>query len=303
MLNPDLVTAPFSLQEALNAGLRPQDLRRTAWVRMASRLYRWRYQNADPWGVLQAWHRMLPDDAVFAGPTACWMQGLDVDPIRPVHVIVPSGLQRSRFGLTVRRCALPTAEVATVRGLRLTTLHRSLRDVCLRFEPREALVLLDMSLFLQKTDQDALDRYVHHVRGQHGTRRMRWLVEHAAPAESPMESRLRWILLEAKLPRLEVQSNLFDDSGRFVGRADIYFPDYRLVVEYDGGNHRDRIPSDDRRQNLLINAGFRVLRFTAVDVYGPPAAVVAVVRNAFGEKNRFSAPRRDTFVGKSRVLA
>ena len=299
MLNSELVTAPFSLQEALDAGLTAQDLRRKAWVRLASRVYRWRYQNEDPWGLLEVWHRMLPADAAFAGPTACWMHGLHVDPTHPVQVIVPSGMQRSRHGLAVRRCNVPSFEIATLRGMRVTTLHRSLRDICLRFEPREALVLMDMALFLKKTDRDALNRYLHYARGKQGIRRMRWLTERAAPAESPMESRLRWILLEAKLPIPEVQTNLFDDGGRLIGRADLYFPEHRLVVEYDGENHRDRIVSDDRRQNLLIRAGFRILRFTASDVYGRPATIVALVRDAIGRNNRIAAVGRDTFGGKS----
>jgi very-short-patch-repair endonuclease len=72
-----------------------------------------------------------------------------------------------------------------------------------------------------------------------------------------METRLRWVLLQADLPRPEVQTDLHDPDGRFVGRADLYFPAARLIVEYDGGNHRERLASDDRRQNLLMNAGFR----------------------------------------------
>jgi hypothetical protein len=95
-----------------------------------------------------------------------------------------------------------------------------------------------------------------------------------------METRLRWLLLEARLPRPEVQADLHDRDSRFVGRADLYYPSARLVLEYDGGNHRDRLVTDDRRQNLLINAGFRVLRFTASDVHQHPNLVVAQVRES-----------------------
>ena len=95
-----------------------------------------------------------------------------------------------------------------------------------------------------------------------------------------MERRLRWVLVQAGLPRPEVQTDLHDAEGRFVGRADLYYPRARLVIEYDGGNHRERLVADDRRQNLLINAGFRVLRFTAVDVHQRADVVVAQVRAA-----------------------
>ena len=100
----------------------------------------------------------------------------------------------------------------------------------------------------------------------------------AEPAESPMETRLRWLLLQAALPRPEVQVDLHDASGRFVGRADLYYREPRLVIEYDGSNHRDRLIEDNRRQNLILNAGFELLRFTAADVMQRPDTVVALVQ-------------------------
>ena len=99
----------------------------------------------------------------------------------------------------------------------------------------------------------------------------------AEPAESPMETRLRWHILQASLPRPQVQTELRDADGRFVGRADLYYPASKLVIEYDGGNHRDRLVEDNRRQNGLINAGYRVLRFTNADT---PEVITAQVRKA-----------------------
>ena len=99
----------------------------------------------------------------------------------------------------------------------------------------------------------------------------------AEPAESPMESRLRWSLLQAGLPKPEVQKELLDSDGRFLARADLYYPQARLVIEYDGANHRDRLVEDDRRQNALVTAGFLLLRFTAAD---RPDAITAQVRRA-----------------------
>jgi very-short-patch-repair endonuclease len=102
-------------------------------------------------------------------------------------------------------------------------------------------------------------------------RRLGRFDELAEPAESPMETRLRWLLIDAGLPRPEVQAKLS------FGRADLYYPDAGLVIEYDGANHRDRLVEDNRRQNLLINAGYRVLRFTSSD---RPQAITAQVRAA-----------------------
>ena len=95
-----------------------------------------------------------------------------------------------------------------------------------------------------------------------------------------METRLRWLLLQAGLPRPEVQTDLRDGDGRFVGRADLYYPAARLVIEYDGVNHRERLIEDNRRQNLLITAGYTLLRFTAADIEKRAVVIEAQVRQA-----------------------
>ena len=112
-----------------------------------------------------------------------------------------------------------------------------------------------------------------------------------------METRLRHLLLRRGMPRPEVQTELHDSSGVFVGRADLYYRAERLVVEFDGGNHRDRLVSDDRRQNALVNAGFTVLRYTSVDVFQRPAAILTEVRAALsahqGRRLRGQTVRRE----------
>jgi len=148
----------------------------------------------------------------------------------------------------------------------------------------EALVGLDMAIHMRLTNSEKVHFYAEQVGGRQGARRLRALAEIAAAAESPMETRLRWLLLRASLPTPEVQQDLHDASGRFVGRADLYYRTARLVIEFDGGNHRERLVSDDRRQNLLINAGFRLLRFTTADVHQRPETVAAQVMAALGMK-------------------
>ena len=51
----------------------------------------------------------------------------------------------------------------------------------------------------------------------------------------------------------------------------------RLAIEYDGSGHRESLAGDDRRQNRLIEAGYRILRFTAADVLNDPESVAGLV--------------------------
>jgi very-short-patch-repair endonuclease len=249
----ELRKRPFTLQEARAAGLSRRALAGKSWRRIGSSLYCWVELREEPWQVLQAWHRRLPS-AVFAGLTAAWLHRLDVDPCNPIEVVVsPTSGVRSRPGLVVRRCG--SVPAVNVRGLPATSVQRTFRDLRRRLEPVEYLVLADAALRLGLGRFDEL----------------------AEPAESPMESRLRWMLIEAGLPRPQVQAELRNQEGRFVGRADLYYPSVRLVIEYDGANHRDRLVEDNRRQNLLLSAGFRLLRFTASD---RPEVVTTQVRRA-----------------------
>jgi very-short-patch-repair endonuclease len=98
-------------------------------------------------------------------------------------------------------------------------------------------------------------------------------------AESQMETRLRMRLVLARLPRPEAQVPIYD-GRRFLGRPDLYYRNARLGLEYDGATHKSSVAEDDRRQNLLIGAGVRLLRFTAPDIYNSPDVVVGQVRSA-----------------------
>ncbi|GAC1649716.1 MAG: hypothetical protein NVS9B11_22860 [Candidatus Dormibacteraceae bacterium] len=242
-------------------------------------MYCWSGLIEDPWEMLNTWQELLPPDAVFADATAAWMSGLDFKPTNPVEIVVPPGSGiRSRPGLSARRRMVRACEVVVIRGLRATNVHRTLRDLCLRLPPVEVLVAIDMALRKGLIDANAL-----------GGHRLRSLAAIAAPAESPMETRLRWLLIQRGRPRPEIQVNLRDDKNRFVGRADLYYPAARLILEYDGSNHRDRLVEDNRRQNLLLSAGFRLLRFTAGDIYNEPDVVAALVRSALANTASRSA--------------
>jgi len=249
---------------------------------MGSKVYCWKGDSADQWSLLDSYRRMLPPCAVFVGRTAAWMHRLDVQPTNPVQVALPLDVRlASRAGLEVRHCDLGD-EVQLINGVAATTIERTLLDICARSSAVDALIVLDMALLAGH----GLGRY----EGRPGAARLRRLAPFAAPAESPMETRLRWILIQAGLPVPEVQTDLYDGDGRFVGRADLYYPAIHVVIEFDGANHRDRLVNDNRRQNALVGAGYRVLRFTTADLYGRPQAVVAQVEAAWSDKRSTGKP-------------
>ena len=93
-----------------------------------------------------------------------------------------------------------------------------------------------------------------------------------------MESRLRMLMVQRGLPRPHVQVPLHGSNTEFLGRPDIYYPDQKLAIEYDGGTHKTSLVEDNRRQNAMLAEGIHLLRFTASDVYQHPDRVVEQVR-------------------------
>ncbi len=241
--------------------------------------------------LLAAAQVRVPASAAFSGLTAAWLHGLDVEGFAPIELTVPEGAGVSaRSGLCLRRALLPSDEVVVKRGFRTTSVLRTLSDLSARLSLTEAVVVADMALRRRATTLDELAAYVASHARRKGNRRLRRVAALAEPkSESQMETRLRILVLSAGLPRPHAQVTLTDDAGRPLGRVDLYYPQRRLAIEYDGGNHRERLVEDNRRQNLIQKAGVTILRFTSADVYGSPALVASLVASAVGYRVR---PRR-----------
>ena len=207
--------------------------------------------------------------------------GLDMTPCNPIEVTIPEPIGGGRrAGASVRQAALATEEIAQRRGLPTTSALRTVVDLGGRDPLTEGVVAADQFLHAGLVTIAELRAYIaKHPRAK-GIARLRRVVDLAEPkAESAMETRLRMLLVLARLPRPEVQVPIQDGRGRFLGRPDLLYRLQRLAIEYDGGNHRDRLVDDNRRQNDLVGADLRFLRFTAADVYGRPDTVVMQVRH------------------------
>jgi len=188
-------------------------------------------------------------------------------------------------GAQVRRAVLDLQDVVTRRGLPTTSALRTLVDLGGRDPLTEGVVAADLALHAGLVKVGELWAYIAEHPGARGIARLRRVAQLAEPkAESVMETRLRMLIVLAKLPRPQVQVSIHDDDGRFLGRPDLLYGSHRLAIEYDGGNHRERMVDDNRRQNRLVGAGYRLLRFTAADVYDKPDSVAIQVRHGLSQK-------------------
>jgi hypothetical protein len=116
-----------------------------------------------------------------------------------------------------------------------------------------------------------------------------------AGSESPMESRNRVVFIRGGLPRPETQIEVRDPvTGRFVGRLDMGWREFKTAAEFDGAFHQFRSQADDLRRAAISALGWKVFVFTADDVYGRPAEMVAEVAAALRQRRSGGWVRRST---------
>lgn len=96
-----------------------------------------------------------------------------------------------------------------------------------------------------------------------------------AGAESPGETMLRFTVLCLGLPAPTTQIEVPTPSGSFW--SDLGWREWRLLCEYDGwakyeanGSAVDAVLKEKRRQDVIEEEGWRVLRFVRDDLRTPP---------------------------------
>jgi len=111
--------------------------------------------------------------------------------------------------------------------------------------------------------------------------------------DSPMETRLRMLIVLAGLPEPEV--NPVVTTGGLTRRYDLCWRKARLVVEYDGRHHIEREEqweSDLSRREDIEDDGWRVLIVTAKGVYRTPDETLAKIHRLLLERGEAGVPRR-----------
>jgi hypothetical protein len=102
-------------------------------------------------------------------------------------------------------------------------------------------------------------------------------------AESRPETLVRLTIGQAALPEPEVNVTIRDSRGRFIGRGDLVYRQWRVIVEYDGEQHRTDTRQFDRdvaRLDDFAAHGWRVVRILGRSFFGNPAESMERVRRA-----------------------
>jgi very-short-patch-repair endonuclease len=224
--------------------------------------------------------------ALLGGVSALELLGLRDCRNGVLHVLVPAGRLESNppTGVIVHRTRhLPKDDVARTGSPPRTASARSLVDAAQWANTDDDACAIVAAAYQQRLVRheavlSVLDR-LHNVR-------RRRLIAHAAGdavGGSHSLAELKYLALARKagLPEPARQHLRRDAAGRR-RYLDIWYDEYRVHVEIDGGLHLEAKAAwqDMKRQNDLWIAGARVLRFPAWLVRERPAEVVTQVREA-----------------------
>jgi hypothetical protein len=229
---------------------------------------------------------------VVSGLTAARLHGLwlpdQEGPGERIEVIVhpeqaPQRMRshNRRSEVRARRQLLLPDEVTDLGGLEIVTEARCWLDMADRLRPADLVALGDSALrgSATKDEMETLVKRAYHRRGVVLARRVLPLLD--SRSRSRPESHLRFVLVDAGLPKPAVNEPIYNSLGEWLGEPDLSYKDVRLAIEYNGAAHADigRMRRDITRElDIEFRGSWRTVVFGPTEVFQRPDEVVLHVR-------------------------
>jgi very-short-patch-repair endonuclease len=229
-------------------------------------------------GVYAVGHRLVPREgrwlaavlaagrhAVLSHRSAAAFWGIRRYEGRPEITVRPG--QRRRRGVIARRSSLETDEVTEARGIRVTTVARTLIDLGTVLNERQLEKTVREAEFLRLFDLVEISRLLERHPRRKGTAAIRKAIKRASDARnrtrSDLEDLFIGLLLKANLPTPELNGTL-ELEGMTI-EPDAIWRDRKLIVELDSWQAhgtRGAFERDRERDLALAAAGWMCVRIT-----------------------------------------
>lgn len=173
-------------------------------------------------------------------------------------------------------------DVVETEDMAVATIQRCAYDLGRHLPRRTALIHLDALARATGLAAEHVTPLIDRYKGARGVRRLRETLDLMdAGAQSPKESLLRLLLIDAGFPRPQTQIPVADNSGEPFAYLDMGWEEAKIAVEYDGDHHRiDRRSYvwDERRLRRIRELGWLHIRVIAED---RPFDIIERVRDAW----------------------
>jgi hypothetical protein len=273
---------PFRGSHAIRDGLLARHTLAADFARVYRDVYVPKTTEIDAVVKARAAHVFAQGDAIVCGLSASALHGAKwIDPREPAELIWPRR-KRPLDGIRIRYDSLTDADVTTFDGISLTTVPRTMFDLARRRPRLRALQSVDALAHASGVPVDEAQRLVVENPGLRGVARAAEVLSLAdGGSESPQESRVRLLLVDAGLPRPETQIRIRDEFGHVFARCDLGWSRWKVAVEYEGRQHwaleRQRTWGIER-YDQIDEVEWAVVRVDSEQLRMRPFAVVERVR-------------------------
>lgn len=272
---------PFTRADAVNAGISAKLLRGSRFRRLFRGVYVDATVEVDTAMRAEAALLMHPPPAFASHTTAGSVLGLPVPSDPVVHVTVPTAADRRRHPGIRHHVAATASSSKTRKRVRVSSGPSLFVELGSVLGLVDLVVVGDAMVRLEMTTPAALaEAAASAPRGSGCVARAAALVR--ARVDSPMESRLRMLIVLAGLPEPVVNPSVLDD-GRVRYRLDLCYPQLRLIIEYDGRQHRedlDQWDNDPERREWFDRHGWMIIPVVARGVFQRPDETIERIRSA-----------------------
>jgi hypothetical protein len=239
----------FLTREALALGYDERSIARAVRGRLWHRVRRGAYVPFEVWASADAEarhliraaavHRSYGDRVCFSHVTAALMHGIAVWGVglERVHVTrLDGGAGRTEPDVVHHEAqCLDEADVVRLDGRLVTAPARSALETGILGTTEASLVSLDSLLFRKLGSLPDLGNAYDVIQHWPGTQHLQMAVRMAdGRAQSPGESRSRWLFFVEGIPAPELQFEVYDAHGALLGTTDFAWRRHRLLGEFDG---------------------------------------------------------------------
>ncbi|CUR62232.1 conserved hypothetical protein [metagenome] len=285
---------PFRRQTALDAGVGAKALRGPGFRQVLPGTYVVATTIVTP--LVRAQAALLPYDgeAWASHATAARVHDLPIPTISDEHVSVPrAGLRRRHRG--VRAHVGRHRATTLVRGVRVTA------PLMLFVEMAELLTLVDLVVLgdamvrRRMFTPEQLVRFCASVRHKAASRARTGAAYVRRDVDSPMETRLRMLIVLAGLPEPQVNLTVRDGDGEVVRKYDLSYPVVRVAIEFNGKVHV-LVPgaweADLGRRDDIDDSGWRLLPVVSSGIYATPGSTLRRIHRVLLSRGLPGTPLR-----------
>lgn len=263
---------PFTVATAAANGITARQLEGPAYQRLFHAVHIAADATVTPAVRARAALIHFPGKAYLSHVSAARSYGAPVPAIADEHVTVWSRQDRRRRRGIVCHVGQVTAQLMDIEGMRMSGPDQMFAELATLIGLVDLVVVGDWLVGKDLTTPQRLVEFCTARRGPGAALARRAAAYVRERVDSPMETRLRMLIVLAGLPEPRVNLTLRSDVGEPIRRHDLCYPAQKIAIEYNGRVHlsAEQAEADSQRREDSDDEGWRTIVVFSNGIYVEP---------------------------------